>query len=124
MDGELSDATSQVSTTPLHNLEAYDLDMLQYMAPLPPAPTLEHHGIPPEQKIFFRYLLKVTVFVRGRSFQGEASRTKIDEEKSVACEALVFINLLPNLADILSENHRENEGLQQRQTDLLAALDA
>ncbi|ERN09234.1 hypothetical protein AMTR_s00297p00012990, partial [Amborella trichopoda] len=66
----------------------------------------------------------VTITVRGHSFQGEASRTEKDEEKSIACEALVFINLVPNLADTLSETLRENEGLRQRQDELLAALDA
>ncbi|ERN18972.1 hypothetical protein AMTR_s00194p00017210 [Amborella trichopoda] len=65
-----------------------------------------------------------TVTVRGRSFQCEASRTKKDKEKSVACEALIFINLLPNLADTLSETRTENKGLQLHQSELLAALDA
>ncbi|ERN18980.1 hypothetical protein AMTR_s00194p00030420 [Amborella trichopoda] len=53
----------------------------------------------------------------------EASRTKKDAKKSAACEALVFINLLPNLADRLSATLRENDDLGQRQEKLIATLD-
>ncbi|ERN04137.1 hypothetical protein AMTR_s00077p00066700 [Amborella trichopoda] len=164
MDGKMSDASSQVSNAPLHNLEAYVPDMPQYMAALPPPPTPEHHGIPPlEPEIFYnapnldfppisnkhrlheilmqggeplpQYTVRiyrppcamvfhVTVTVCGRTFQGEASCTKKDAEKYAVREALVFINLLPTFPDTLSETLRENEGLRERQAELLAALDA
>ncbi|ERM95493.1 hypothetical protein AMTR_s00407p00010670, partial [Amborella trichopoda] len=55
----------------------------------------------------------VMVIVHGRTFQGEASRTKKDVEKSATREALIFIDLLPTFADMLSDTLRENEGLRQ-----------
>ncbi|ERN18981.1 hypothetical protein AMTR_s00194p00033880 [Amborella trichopoda] len=83
-----------------------------------PQDTVRSYG-PPRHMVF-----QATVTVSGRTFQLEASRTKKDAEKSAACEALVFIDLLLNLADTLSETLRENEGLRQHQAELLAALDA
>ncbi|ERM95360.1 hypothetical protein AMTR_s00008p00188710 [Amborella trichopoda] len=74
---------------------------------------------PPRQTVF-----QANVTVRGCTFQGEASRTKNDAQKYIAQEALVFINLLPSLADTLSDTVLENEALRSCQAELLTTLDA
>ncbi|ERN07616.1 hypothetical protein AMTR_s00157p00081450 [Amborella trichopoda] len=69
-------------------------------------------------------IFQAIVIARGHTFQGEASCTKKDAEKSTTRETLIFINVLPSLVDTLSNTIRENEALQLQNTELLTALDA
>ncbi|ERN10811.1 hypothetical protein AMTR_s00027p00232650 [Amborella trichopoda] len=143
MESEVSDASSQLSNVPYDNHEAYDHDMPEYEAPLPPPspppppePDMQHLDLeiifdapnlyfPP---IFFKTRLQEILMQAGEPLPQyvvrEASRTKKDAEKFAAREALVFINLLPSLANTLFDIVRDNEALRLHQAELLTALDA